>query len=53
MNENDNALNTRINEETQRLVEMVMNEKKAREETEEALLKMLKAMINAMKTLRK
>ena len=29
---------------------MVMNEKKAREETEEALLEMLKAMINAMKT---
>ena len=28
MNENDNALNIRINEETQRLVEMVMNEKK-------------------------
>ena len=27
-----------------------MNEKKAREETEEALLEMLKAMINAMKT---
>ena len=29
---------------------MVMSEKKAREETEEALLEMLKAMINAMKT---
>ena len=29
---------------------MVMNEKKATEETEEALLEMLKAMINAMKT---
>ena len=28
MNENDNALNTRINEETQRLFEMFMNEKK-------------------------
>ena len=27
-----------------------MNEKKATEETEEALLEMLKAMINAMKT---
>ena len=50
MNDNDNALNTRINEETQRLVDMVMAEKKAREETEEALLEMLKAMINAMKT---
>ena len=50
MNDNDNALNTRITEETQRLVDMVMSEKKAREETEEALLEMLKAMINAMKT---
>ena len=46
MNENNNALNTRITEETQRLIDMVMNEKKAREETEEALLEMLKAMIN-------
>ena len=34
MNDNDNALNTRINEETQRLVDMVMADKKAREETE-------------------
>ena len=50
MNDNDNALNTRINEETQRLVDMVMAKKKAMEETEEALLKMLKTMINAMKT---
>ena len=50
MNENDNALSTRITEETQRMVDLVMNEKKAREETEEALLEMLKAMINAMKT---
>ena len=50
MNENNNALNTRITEETQRLIDMVMNENKAREETEEALLEMLKAMINAMKT---
>ena len=50
MNENDNALNTRITEETQRLIDMVMNEKNAREEIEEALLEMLKAMINAMKT---
>ena len=50
MSDNDNALNTRITEETQRLVDMVMAEKKAREETEEALLEMLKAMINAMKT---
>ena len=50
MTDNDNALNNRITKETQRLVYMVMNEKKARKETEEALLEMLKAMINAMKT---
>ena len=50
MNDNDNSLNTRITEETQRLVDMVMSEKKARKETEEALLEMLKAMINAIKT---
>ena len=49
MNDNDNALNTRITGETQRLVDMNMSEKKARKETEEALLEMLKAMINAMK----
>lgn len=50
MVESDNALSIRINEETTRLVNLVMNEKKAREETEEALLEMMKAMINAMKT---
>jgi hypothetical protein len=50
MMENDNAVSNRITEETQRLINMVLNEKKAREETEEALLEMLKAMINAMKT---
>ncbi len=50
MMENDNAVSNRIVEETQRLINMVLNEKKAREETEEALLEMLKAMINAMKT---
>ena len=50
MNDNDNALDIRITGEAQRLVDMVMSEKKAREETEEALLEMLKAMINAMKT---
>ncbi len=32
MNENDNALNTRINEETQRLVELIMNEKNKRKD---------------------
>ena len=50
MNDNGNALNARFIEETQRLVDMVMAEKKTREETEEAFLEMLKAMINAMKT---
>ena len=30
INDNDNALNTRINEETQRLVDMVMSEKTER-----------------------
>ena len=50
MTENDNSISNRIAEETQRLVSLVLNEKKAREETEEALLEMLKAMINAMKT---
>ncbi len=50
MIENDNAVSNRLVEESQRLINMVMNEKKAREETEEALLEMLKAMINAMKT---
>jgi hypothetical protein len=50
MVESDNAISIRLNEETTGLVNLVMNEKKAREETEEALLEMLKAMINAMKT---
>ena len=43
MNENDNALSTRITEETQRMVDLVMNEKKAREEN-----KRLKSEINAL-----
>jgi len=50
MIENDNILNNRINQETQNLINLVLTEKKSREETEEALLEMLKAMINAMKT---
>jgi hypothetical protein len=49
MIEMDNMLNKKITDETQRLVTTIMNEKKGREETEEALLEMLKAMINAMK----
>jgi hypothetical protein len=50
MVENDNEIARRVDEESQRLVNLVLNEKKAREETEEALLEMLKSMINAMKT---
>ena len=50
MIESDNEIAKRVEEESQRLVSLVMNEKKAREETEEALLEMLKSMINAMKT---
>ena len=50
MIENDGELINRINDETQKLLNFVMIEKKTREETEEALLEMLKAMINAMKT---
>jgi hypothetical protein len=49
MLQNDNSITNRVNEETQRLINLVMNEKRAREETEDALLEMLKAMINAMK----
>jgi len=50
MIENDNILNNRINQETQNLINLVLTEKKSREENKEALLEMLKAMINAMKT---
>ena len=46
----DNEIAKRVDEEAQRLSALVMTEKKAREETEEALLEMLKSMINAMKT---
>ena len=42
MNENDNALNTRINEETQRLVEMVMNEKQQEKRLNKLYQKCLK-----------
>jgi hypothetical protein len=50
MNENDSAVQNKIFEESQKLMHIVNNERKAREETEDALLEMLKAMINAMKT---
>jgi hypothetical protein len=49
MNENDSAVQNKIIEEAQKLLHIVNTEKKAREETEDALLEMLKAMINAMK----
>ena len=49
MNENDSAVQNKIIEEAQKLMHIVNTEKKAREETEDALLEMLKAMINAMK----
>lgn len=50
MIENDNNMINRINDETQKLFEFVTNERKSRDETEEALMEMLRAMINAMKT---
>lgn len=50
MNDNDSAVQNKIVEEAQKLMHIVNSEKKAREETEDALLEMLKAMINAMKT---
>lgn len=50
MIENDNQIARKIDEEAQNLVSLVNLEKKSREETEEALLEMLKSMINAMKT---
>lgn len=46
----DNEIVKKLDDENQNLVSLVMNEKKAREETEEALLEMLKSMINAMKS---
>jgi hypothetical protein len=50
MIENDNQIARKIDEEAQNLMSLVNLEKKSREETEEALLDMLKSMINAMKT---
>jgi len=38
-----------VEEESERLGELVSNEKKAREETEEAILEMLKDMVNKIK----
>lgn len=38
-----------MEEESERLGELVSNEKKAREETEEAILEMLKDMVNKIK----
>lgn len=45
----DTNLNERIIIETQNLKELVTEEKKCREETEEALLEMLKEMISTIK----
>jgi hypothetical protein len=50
MIENDNQIGRKIDDEAQNLMSLVSLEKKSREETEEALLEMLKSMINAMKT---
>ena len=50
MIENDTNMINRINDETQKLFQFVTNEKKSRDETEQALMEMLKAMINAMKS---
>jgi hypothetical protein len=50
MIDSDNTISVKLNEETQGLINLVMGEKRSREETEEAMLEMLKAMINAMKT---
>jgi hypothetical protein len=43
MNENDNALSTRITEETQRLIDMVMNEKKARRRNRRSFIRNVKS----------
>jgi len=50
MIDSDNNMINRINDETHKLFEFVKNERKSRDETEQALMEMLKAMINAMKT---
>jgi hypothetical protein len=50
MIEYDNNMINKIDVETHKLFEFVKNEKKSRDETEQALIEMLKAMINAMKT---
>jgi hypothetical protein len=47
--EEDININKRINEEFNRLFQIINNEKKAREETEEAFLDMLRSVINKMK----
>lgn len=49
MMENDNSLISRVNEECEGLINLVLSDKKTREETEGALLEMLKAIINGMK----
>ena len=50
MIDNNTSLMKRLNLDTQTLINLVLSEKNSREQTEEALLEMLKAMINSMKT---
>ena len=40
----------KINEESQKLVDLIQSEKKAREETEESILELLRDMVNRIKT---
>ena len=42
-------MKNKIDEEVERLTEIINNEKKAREETEEAILEMLRDMVNKIK----
>ena len=40
----------RINEESQKLVEVIQTEKKSREDTEESILELLRDMVNRIKS---
>lgn len=42
-------MKSKIDEEIERLSELITNEKKAKEETEEAILEMLRDMVNKIK----
>jgi len=50
MIDNDTNMINKINDEISKLIEFVMNEKRARDETEQALMEMLKAMLTSMKS---